>query len=100
MVNKIEVKDTIADAIKHFPTVIGKLQELKALMDSVEGQLNDSKWTGKSRDKCRHIHEAIKLYYQKIVPLCDEMKLHTKKLQKNSTAFCNASSNISMIQSI
>ena len=100
MVGKIKVEDTITDSINHFPKVDDKLQEIRTLMESIEKQLSESRWTGESRDKCRHIQQAIQLYYKEITPLCYELKTHVKKLQRDAADFCGQSDNIKMIQSI
>ncbi|MDF2870632.1 MAG: hypothetical protein K0R05_2207 [Anaerocolumna sp.] len=100
MVRKIEVKDAITDSIKYFPKIEDKLLELQDLMKSIDTQLNGSQWTGESRDKCKYIHQAIKLYCQKITPLCDDLKTHVEKLHKDASGFCGQSENITMIQTI
>jgi archaellum component FlaC len=100
MERKIIVRDTLTDSIKYFPKVNNKLQELQTLMESIENQLNESQWTGESRDKCRYIHQAIRLYYCKIIPLCDELKMHVEKLDKDANNFCGQSENVTMIKSI
>jgi len=100
MVKKIEVKDTLSDSIKSLSLAEDKLQELNNLLDSIEIQLNESKWTGESRNKCRHVHQAIKLYSHKITPLCDELRSYIEKLKKDAYDFYIQSENVSLIQSI
>jgi hypothetical protein len=100
MVRKIEVRDAITDSINYLPKVDDKLQELQDLMKSIDAQLNGSQWTGESRDKCKYIHQAIKLYCKKITPLCNDLKTHVEKLHKDASSFCVQSENIAMIQSI
>lgn len=100
MVEKIKITYSISNSTKYLTHVDDKLQDLKNLMESIDKQLNESQWTGESRDKCRYIHQTITLYYQKITPLCDELKIHVEKLQKDANDFCGHSENITMIQSI
>ena len=100
MVRKMEIKDTVSDSVKYFTKANDKLKEIQHLMESIDTQLDESGWTGESRDKCKLIHQAINLYYKKITPICDELKEHVEKLDKDAYDFCGQSENVTLIQSI
>jgi len=96
----MEVKDDIG-------TVAAKIQETEAIweniftsIDNIKMELNDSRWIGSANEKCLQIHEAIKMYAEKIRPFFPEIHTCIEQLQKNKDNFVNASNNVALINSI
>jgi len=100
MIDKIEIKETLSDAIISCQDVLEQINELQRKYAEIEGQLEDELWSGEANDKCKNIQAAICKYTAEIQPLCQELQEHIILLRNNAEDFHSVSENISMIKTI
>ena len=100
MINEIEVKNSITDSLACFPEIMNKLNDIKKLMNTIDIELSEHKWEGKSHLRCCQIHDAIKLYYKEISALCSELHSGMKQLKNDAESFAGQSDNVRLIKTI
>ncbi|MBL1223662.1 hypothetical protein [Enterococcus sp. BWR-S5] len=96
----VEVKEGLTDTIGTCQTINEGLDNLSELMQEIDTSLSSNEWTGESKEKCQFIHETVKIYYDAIQSLCEEMEKHCKNLIDNTDSFVGDSENVQMLQSI
>lgn len=100
MVDAIEIRKDIETPISCFLDVIEKLTSVEELMNTIDDQLKDNRWEGKSKEKCMQIHEAVTIYCDEIKILCDSANKSIKQLKVDADGFHSISPSITLIQSI
>lgn len=96
----VEVKEGLADTIGTCQTINEGLDNLSELMQEIDTSLSSDEWTGEAKEKCQFIHATVKIYYDAIQSLCEEMEKHCKNLIDNTDSFVSDSENVQMLQSI
>jgi hypothetical protein len=87
MIDTIEIKDSITDAISAFPDVLSNLSKLEISMTSAEIMLAQNLWTGEAKEKCAQIQELLWKYYNSIKGLITQLQPAVITLEKNKVSF-------------